>query len=453
MTLTAALLALLILGAGAAGLPRFAAINFKTALLVAFALSFSSTVFAVKILEEKGEMSALHGQVAIGILIMQDLFAVIFLTISSGKMPSPWAIALLALLIILRPLLLRLMDHCGHGELLLLFGFFMALVVGAAGFHLVSLKADLGALIVGMLLAGHPKASELAKGLFGFKEIFLVGFFLTIGLDATLTPEDFSAALMLALTLPLKTALYFILLCAAFNLRARTSLLTSFSLANFSEFGLIVGAIGVKNGWMGQEWLAIIAIALSITFVAASLLNRRAAALYERWQRVLVYFETVKRHIKEELIDPGDANVCIMGMGKIGTAAYDYLEKCDGVRLLGLDQDEETVAAHMKKGRNVICRDAADPSLWNSLSELRRKYSPQIQTVLLAIRNHQINIFVAKELLDSGFTGRIASAAMYDDEVDELKELGVDLAFNFYTEAGTGFAELVHEHITPNGKK
>ena len=64
----------------AAGLPLFSALDLKLALLIAFALSFSSTVFAVKVLEEKAEMSALHGRVAIGILIVQDILAVIFLT-------------------------------------------------------------------------------------------------------------------------------------------------------------------------------------------------------------------------------------------------------------------------------------------------------------------------------------------------------------------------------------
>ena len=81
-----------VFGLGMLGLPFFTDLTFPLAVLIAFALSFSSTVFAVKILEEKGEMGAMHGQVSIGILIMQDIFAVLFLTFSLGKLPSPWAI-------------------------------------------------------------------------------------------------------------------------------------------------------------------------------------------------------------------------------------------------------------------------------------------------------------------------------------------------------------------------
>ena len=151
-------------------------------LLLSFALSFSSTVFAVKTLQEKGEMNATYGTIAIGILVMQDIFAVIFLTASTGKIPHWYAIILFALPL-LRPLFYKVLDWVGHGEMLVLFGIFFALVVGAGLFKFVGMKPDLGALILGMLLAGHSKASELSKALFNLKELLLVCFFLNIGLS------------------------------------------------------------------------------------------------------------------------------------------------------------------------------------------------------------------------------------------------------------------------------
>ncbi len=91
-------------------------------------------------------------------------------------------------------------------------------------------------------------------------------------------PAELLAAVLLVLVTPLKVALFFWLL-VRLDLRARTSLLTSFSLANYSEFGLIVAAVGAKSGWIGNEWLVIIAIALSITFVLASPVDAAAHAL------------------------------------------------------------------------------------------------------------------------------------------------------------------------------
>ncbi|PCI71432.1 MAG: potassium transporter Kef, partial [Gammaproteobacteria bacterium] len=77
--------------------PLFETLDFKSSALIAFALSFSSTVFVVKVLEEKGEMNSFHGRIAIGILVMQDLMAVIFLAASTGKIPSYWALLLFLL--------------------------------------------------------------------------------------------------------------------------------------------------------------------------------------------------------------------------------------------------------------------------------------------------------------------------------------------------------------------
>jgi predicted Kef-type K+ transport protein len=116
----------LLMALGAIGVPYLAWIDVTGAAVLAFALSFSSTVFAVKVLEEKGEMGSLYGTVAIGILIIQDLAAVIFLALSAGKIPTLWALLLFGL-IPLRPLLFKLLNRVGHDELLLLFGVTLAL--------------------------------------------------------------------------------------------------------------------------------------------------------------------------------------------------------------------------------------------------------------------------------------------------------------------------------------
>ncbi|MXY98181.1 MAG: potassium transporter Kef, partial [Gemmatimonadetes bacterium] len=101
--------------------PTFSDIGIYPSLLIAFALSFSSTVFVVKVLEDKGETAALHGRIAVGILIVQDLAAVAFIAISVGMWPSLWALLVL-LLIPARPLLLFVLQKVGHGELLVLSG-------------------------------------------------------------------------------------------------------------------------------------------------------------------------------------------------------------------------------------------------------------------------------------------------------------------------------------------
>ena len=437
MIVTVLLFAAGIYAIGVLGLTLFSGLDTGLTFLVAFALSFSSTVFAVKVLEETGEMNAVYGRIAIGILIMQDIAAVVFLAASTGKVPSLWALLLLVALFPLRPLLGRMLERCGHGELMILFGLTLALG-GAKVFELVGIKGDLGALILGLLLSTHSWSSELARHLLGFKDLFLVGFFLTIGLSGPLTPDAVAIALLLVALVPIKV-LFFLWLLARFRLRARTAFLTSLSLANYSEFGLIVAAIAMANGWMGSEWLIIIAVALSISFILAAPLNTRAHQLYTRYREALHRLEVVEVIPAEQPIDPGHVSVVIFGMGRVGNGAYEAMHQRVGDAVVGVDIDKEAVESHRKAGRNVVRGSVADPDFWD---RFHIDYN-RLELVMLAMPNQLENLFAARQLRKLGYRGRLAAVAKYGDEVEALKAAGVDSAFNLYAEAGAGFAEDV----------
>jgi predicted Kef-type K+ transport protein len=418
------------------GRSAFASLDSKLALLVAFALSFSSTVFAVKVLEGKGEMASLHGRVSIGVLIMQDIFAVLFLTFSTGKIPSPWAIALIAGLLGARPLLFAILSRIGHRELVLLFSVFLALGLGAAGFEFVGLKPDLGALVLGVLVAGHPKTGEMSDALLSFKDLFLVGFFLETGLAGILTLQTVSIAALLTLAGAIKVMLFFFLF-TRFKLRARTSLLGSFSLATYSEFGLLVATIGVRNGWIDNLWLTIVAISLSFSFILASPLNSAAHSIFDRWAERLRAFQSKTRHPDDQPIDPGDAQIAVFGMGRVGTAAYDEMRARQGEIVIGIDFDADVVKNHQAAGRKVILGDATDIDFW---ARTRMHRERKIRWVMLAMPNHAANMQAVNELRVNKFDGIIAATAKFDDQVKELEAAGVQAAYNFYAEVGSGFA-------------
>jgi len=423
-------------------IPMLRDINFETAILLAFALSFSSTVFAVKVLEGKGELKANHGRIAIGILIMQDIFAVIFLTVSSGKIPSPWAIVVLLALIASRPVILKMMKHVGRGELLVIAGFILAMG-GASLFELVNLKADLGALVMGMILARKERSSEMAASLLAFKDLFLIGFFLSIGLSATISLDVIWIALLLLLIMPVKVVLFYWLL-SMFRLRARTSFLTSLSLANYSEFGLIVSAIGYSSGWLSSEWLGVVAVAMSLTFIISSPLNILSHQLYIRFDDILIRFQRSQRKSSEQLLTTGDSEIVIFGMGRIGTSAYDTMRFHYGDVVLGIDNDEIILEQHRQQGRNVIQGDATDPEFWDNLN------CSQLKVILLDMPKPEDNLFAYNLLKTTGFNGSVAATAKFDDQVEMLKAAGLDAAFNIYGEAGAGFANHVREKVIMN---
>ena len=340
MTLVVAVLTPLVLGLAAVGLVYFADLDWRSAALVAFALSFSSTVFAVKVLEERSETRSLHGRIAVGILIMQDIVAVVFLVLSSGDVPSPWAL-LLFLLIPLRRALYFVLDQVGHGELLVLYGFLLALG-GAELFTLVGMKGDLGALVLGVMVAHHGKAEEMAKTMLGFKDLFLLGFFLSVGLSGALSWETLAIGALLTPLIALKAVALFGLL-TGFNLRSRTALLATVNLTNFSEFGLIVAAFGVANGWLDGIWLTVLAIALSLSFAAAAVLNMAAHPLYARHRPFWRRFQRGRRLPDDTVLDLKGCTVAIIGMGGVGTGAYDTMRGRHGETVVGVDIDPVTV--------------------------------------------------------------------------------------------------------------
>lgn len=443
MALTILLIGGLLLIPGLAGFVWLGSLDWQAAAVVAFALSFSSTVFAVKILEDRGEMKTRHGQVAIGILIIQDIIAVVFLTLATDKSPTLWALALFGLPFA-RPVLNHFMQRSGHGEVLVLFGMFMA--IGGGGlFDLVGMKADLGALIFGVLLSGQPKSDELSRALLSFKDLFLIGFFLNIGINALPTWSDILiAAAFVVFLLPLKTVLFFFFL-TRLRLRVRTAYLSTVGLSNYSEFGLIVAAVGVSTGWISNQWLVIIALSLTFSFVIGSIINARAHSLYSELEEFLHRYESTRRLPVDIAPDLGDAEILIAGMGRVGSGAYFSMSETFGDKVCGIDADADSVDRHQLAGRNVILGDAENIDFWHEVD------IDKLQLVMLAMPT-TIDMFQAVELLNaSGYKGMIAAVVKYEDDRARLEEAGVHATFNVYAEAGSGFAQHVRRKLEQSG--
>lgn len=421
------------LGLAALNVGAFVGLSQTDAILIAFAFSFSSTVFAIKVLEEQGAITSRNGRVAIGILVLQDIIAVVYLSAAQGKAPSIWAILLL-LLIPIRPGLRWLMRRSGHGELLLLFGITMALI-GAGLFVLVGIKGDLGALVLGMLLAGGGKADELNKTMMGVKDLFLVGFFLEIGLDVLPTVNGLMAAAILMLLLPLKTLWYLRLLTWS-KLRARTAWQASLDLTSYSEFGLIVTAVAVEAGDLGDDWLAVVAVAVAVSFAVSAPIAERGDHLFAKYCGGLRRWERKARLPGDEDLHLYAVQVVVFGMGRMGTRAYEAVAADFGGRVLGVDVDEDIVMAHSAEGHRVVLGDATDPDFWSRSVGL----VDGLQWVLLTASSQEANVAAVKRLRDRGYSGRIAATSLYPDDADQLRDIGVDFAFDVYAEAGSGFA-------------
>jgi len=432
-TLTWVLLGALVLKLFAiAAIGYFADLSFYTIGLIIFALSFSSTVCVVKLMEDHGEMRTRHGKLAVGVLVIQDIVAVIFLVMATGKLPTWWALLLLSA-IFLKPLINKIINQVGHGELIPLTGFFLAF--GAYElFELVSIKGDLGALLIGMYLASHSKASEINKSLMGFKDLFLIGFFLSIGFTALPTLEMFAMASLLTLLIPVKFCLFFFLF-TQFKLRGRTSYLSALALSNFSEFGLIIAALSTKNGWLSNDWLVILSLAVSLSFIITNVTYNFAHKFFTRYKSVICKFESKEKLDEDNFIQPCDAPIVVIGMGRVGMGAYKALNSQANGQVWGLDTDKDKIAWLNDNNVQAYCGDAENIDFWENINV------EKLELVLLALPQIQDVKSITHQLRYANYQGKIAAIARFDDERREIETYGVDKVFNFYNEAGVGFAE------------
>jgi voltage-gated potassium channel Kch len=197
-------------------------------------------------------------------------------------------------------------------------------------------------------------------------------------------------------------------------------------------------------GWIPAQWLVIIAIALSMTFVEASPLNSAAQDVYARLRERLKRFETKTRLADDLPIGPGHATIAILGMGRVGTAAYDIMRQRYGETIIAVDGDPEVVQVHQAVGRNVILGDATDYDFWARIDPVKDR---RVRLAMLTMPNHTANVLAIGQMRRRGYSGLIAATAKYPDEVQELKEAGAEAAFNIYAEAGVGFAEHVCERL------
>ena len=410
-----------------------------SAWVLAFALSFSSTVFAVKVFNDRGDTTSIYAVITIGILVIQDVLAVLYLAIEASRPPSLWAISLVLIAVFWRWISLainRLIVAIGHGELQLLFG-----IVAAFGayelFELVDIKGGLGALVAGALLSSASKegASELYDRLLDFKDLFLVGFFMQIGYYGIPSPSMFVVAVALAALLFVRPLVYFILFSLC-RLRGRTSWLAGSALFTYSEFGLIVASIGVASGLITDEWLVTLSLSIALSFFLATTLNRYTDRLYERFRPTISRYERSPHREVENFEYFDTTRIVVLGMGRVGRSAYEYMNSRYPSNVIGIEE-RFARAKHLKEsGYNVVHGDASDQDFWEQTNLTKS------QLILLSLTNHQENLSVLHLANRMGYHQKIAVAARFEDEVNELQGNGC-FAYNLYADVGRGFAEYV----------
>jgi hypothetical protein len=196
----------------------------------------------------------------------------------------------------------------------------------------------------------------------------------------------------------------------------------------------------LDNGLLDEQWIVVAAVTVAVSFVAAAPLNAFAHEIYAFLGPWLERFERDKRHPDDEPITLGSAEILIVGMGRVGTGAYDYLRQ-QQENIVGTDSDPGKIETNIRAGRRVVYADAEDPSFWQLLNLER------LRAIMLAVPDLEAKLTAARQLRRRGFKGLLSATHLYPEEYAPIIEAACDVTYNYYTEAGVGFARHTYETL------
>jgi Kef-type K+ transport system membrane component KefB len=434
-----------------------------TSLYVAVALTFSSTIIIVKLLTDKREIDALHGQIALGFLIVQDLVVVLAMIVLSaigigagegkGGGSVLWVlgsgVALVALVVIFvrfvaDPLTERL---ARAPELLVIFAIAQAALFAAIG-DLVGLGKEVGGLLAGVSLASTPYRETIAARLAPLRDFLLLFFFIALGatLDLSLLGAHVIGAVVLSLFVLIGNPLIVLAIMGAMGYRKRTGFLAGLTVAQISEFSLIFVAMGVSLGHVGQDALGLVTMVGLVTIAASTYMITYSHQLYALFEPVLGNFERRGTPREpSEAADRNDAsyNTIIFGLGRFGTAIGLRLKK-RGIRVLGVDFNPQAVRRWRELGLEAEFGDASDPEFVAELPFRGAEW--MVSTVPLhptGLSHEDTRRTLIQLARSAGFSGRIAAAAHSSGDREALFGAGVDLVLEPFQDAADRAVELL----------
>ncbi len=392
-----------------------------SALYVSVALTFSSTIIIVKLLSDKREIDALHGRIALGLLIVQDLVVVAVMVAltaygaGTGKDHNALGgVALLAkgaaflgavglaMRFVLPGLIPRL---ASSRELLVLFCISWAVALAAAG-DALGFSKEIGAFVADVSLASTGYRDAIGTRLATLRDFLILFFFIDLGaqLELRLLGEQLWPATVLSLFVLVGNPLIVMAIMGAMGYRKHTGFLTGLTVAQISEFSLMFGALGVALGHIVRDTLGLITLVGLVTIGLSTYMILYSAQLYARVAPWLDVFE--RRGAQEEASVagsvPGEARapeIVVVGLGRLGAFLAAELQG-RGARVLGVDFDPASVRAVRERGVVTMYGDAEDPELATLLP------LSGVKVVVSTIPAADVNRMLLQGLHERGYPGR-----------------------------------------------
>lgn len=427
-----------------------------TATYVAVALTFSSTIIIVKLLSDKREIDALHGRIAVGFLIVQDLaviLAMIGITAIGGERSPDQSLALHAVSILAKGLgflvtvgvlatlvLPAAATHLARSpELLVVAGIAWAVVLAATG-EALGLSKEVGAFVGGASLASTPYREAIGSRLVTVRDFLLLFFFIDLGarldlssLGATLRDASIFSAFVL-----IGNPIIVMVIMGAMGYRKRTSFLAGLTVAQISEFSLILAGLGVSVGHLSREAMGLITTVGLITIALSTYMILYSGRLYEWLAPWLGVFErrAPYREAASDTTGTPTADVVVFGLGRYGGGIVRHL-RLRNRRVMGVDFDPRALARWREEGIPVVYGDASDPELFDHIP------LDGVSWVVSTAPDMETGRVLLHHLRERGFQGKVALACRTADESDVLRLEGADVLLRPYADAAEQAADAI----------
>jgi Kef-type K+ transport system membrane component KefB len=421
------------------------------ALYVGIGVALSSTIIVVKLFTDRRELDDLHGRLALGVLIVQDLVVVVVMiaVTASGESDRSTGLALLAVLVkgtVLLALLGLLMRFAltpflhrlaRLPDLLVLFAIAWAVALGAVGEEL-GLGVEVGAFLGGVSIASTPYRDAVGARLVTIRDFLLLFFFIDLGsrIDLGQLAGQLWIALVLSAFVLLVKPLIVMGLLGAFRYRKRVSLETGLALAQISEFSLILGALGLRVGHLDEETTSLLTAVALLTIAVSVYVYPHAGAIAARLGTRLDLFERRVPRTEPDEAPVVIPDVIVLGLGRYGASVVEGLRE-RGANVLGVDFDPVALARWSDDGVDVLYGDAEDPELPHLL------LLPPHGWIVSTVRRVDANLALLHALAHEGYTGHVAVAAHRPADVARLTRAGAHHVLMPYVSAGRDVVDLV----------
>ncbi|MFT4304776.1 MAG: cation:proton antiporter [Candidatus Woesearchaeota archaeon] len=393
---------------------------------IAISLAFSSTIIIMKLLSDKGDVEALYGKISIGFLIVQDLIVVFLLMIISstaGAVGSNFVglmvesiligIAVIAIIMIFGIYVLpKLIKNAAKSqEFLLLFSIGWCIALGAL-FHYLGYSLETGALIAGVVLSMSPYRYEISSKMKPLRDFFIVLFFILLGSQMIIEnlAQMLPLAIILSVVVLIGNPIIVMTIMGLMGYTKRNGFLAGLTVAQISEFSIILVTLGISVGHVGTEVLSLVTIIALITIAGSTYFILYSNKIYPVISKYLSIFERKKGNKKDihRYHDDKGHDIVLIGYNRTG---YDLMESFKRIKqkFLVVDYNPDVILKLAKEGIDCLYGDASDLETLNEINFEKAKMIVStigdIETDILLIqkireRNKKVIIIVVSHQIE-----------------------------------------------------